>query len=89
MRAITANGAYVTTLSPAFGTGQELCGEERSQAGGTEENGVRASDVLFEHTIVFAMIGAYDAEAEFFIGGPKVCPFRCCVDFAHELECAG
>lgn len=45
--------------------------------------------MLFKHTVVFAMVGAYDAEAKFVIGGPKVCPFGCCVDFAHEVECAG
>lgn len=45
--------------------------------------------MLFKHTIEFAMIGAYDAEAEFFVGGSKVCPFGCCVDFAQELEGAG
>lgn len=45
--------------------------------------------MLFEHTIEFAMVGAYDAEAEFVVGGPKVCPFGRCVDFAQELEGSG
>lgn len=45
--------------------------------------------MLFEDTIKFAMVGAYDAEAEFVVGGPNVAPFGCCVDFAQQLEGAG
>lgn len=45
--------------------------------------------MIFKHTFELAMVGAYDAEAEFVVGGSKVCPFGCCVDFAQELEGAG
>lgn len=83
---VATDGADVTTFPPAFRTGQELGGEKRVQTRRAEENGIGAANMVFEHAVVFAVLGAQDAEAEFFVGGPEVGPLGSGVNFVHQIE---
>lgn len=85
MRSIAADGADVAAFSAAFGAGEEFGGEERREAGRAEENGVRAAHVFFQDAVVFAVIGADDAEAELGVDGAQVGPVGAGVDFFQEV----
>lgn len=83
---VAADGADVATFPPAFGTGQELGGEQWGNTRRAEENGIGPTDMLFEHAVIFAILGAQDAEADFLVRDPKIRPFGSCVKFVHQTE---
>lgn len=88
MRPVATDGADVTTFPPAFRTGQKFGGKQRRQTRRAEENSISAADMVFEHTVIFAILGAHHAEAEFFVGGTEIGPFGSCVNFVHQIESA-
>lgn len=78
---VAADGADVAALSAALGAGEEFGGEERGEAGCAEEYGIGAPHVFFQDAVVFAVVGANDAEAELGVYGSQVGPVWAGVDF--------
>ena len=83
---VATDRADVATFPPAFGTSQELGREQWGNTRRAEENGIGATNMVFEHTVIFAILGAQDAEAEFLVRDPEVRPFGSCVNFVHQIE---
>ena len=82
--AIAADGADVAGFAAALGVREVFGGEQGGGAGRAEEYDVWFADVVLEQAVVFAVVGADDAEGQFFVRFAEVGPVVGGVDFLHE-----
>lgn len=89
VRTIAADSTNIASLLAPFRAGEVFSWEERGSARRAEKDGVGLADVLFQQTLVFAVVRADNAKGELRIRVAQRLPLGKSVKFVHEGLGAG